>query len=191
MHISANMPSLIYAPVYTGTSAHTYKHMKANKLSSHSDLCCLWSVCLLVLIGGQKGCLFIFAPTVPRSSAERALKLCIIKNLLALKYKQSLSTKWLRSGCFCPWHALLSTCPLWLSVIYLSYPWCVLHTFPQGTALFLSHLIPGLLRTIVRHQFPSSIFSPGWPFTWHLPSGRFLLGHLKCNTQRLGRWHCK
>lgn len=74
---------------------HTHTSTRKQTNSLPTVICAVYNlpVCLLVLIGGQQGHPFIFVPTVPPSSVERALKLCIIKSLLALKYKRSLSTK--------------------------------------------------------------------------------------------------
>lgn len=79
----------------TQEQVHTHTSTQKQTISLPTVICAVYNlpVCLLVLIERQQGRSFIFVPTVPRSSAERVLKLCIIKSLLALKCKRSLSTE--------------------------------------------------------------------------------------------------
>lgn len=123
----------------TCTCVHRNKCMHVCTHKSVHCVVCHLPVCLLVFFGGRQWHPFIFMPTVPWSSAKRALKLCIIKSLLALKLKQSLS-----SWNDCGLAALSLTRPAWhlssiafcdLFILICTYPWCALHILPREIAL--------------------------------------------------------
>jgi hypothetical protein len=132
----------------TCTCVHRNKCMHVCTHKSVHCVVCHLPVCLLVFFGGQQWHPFIFMPTVPWSSAKRALKLCIIKSLLALKLKQSLSLfmKWLRTGCSVldtSCLALVLYCFLRFIYPHLHLPMvCPSHT-PSGDSSLLSYLTPG------------------------------------------------
>lgn len=166
MHISANMLSHTYAPTYTGTSAHTYKHTKANNLSSHSDLCCLQSACLSLGAHWRAArTLIYFCAHSPSEQCGESPQVVYYQKPFSTQMQvvsfHRMTSEWLLLSLTRPAQHLSSVAFCYLFIRSMVCP----SHIPSGDSALPEPSHPWLLRTIVRRQFPSSIFSPRWPFT--------------------------